>query len=110
MTPTREEKIAKIYEVIAEKWNSEIQDFLNDTNFDDYSLYSDLFDMSGKKVMIWDLFARVEWKALVEKTWFKKFDDFCSHIVRMVWNKHRLPIDEQSDWCVDYIYSLLTNG
>lgn len=110
MTPQeRSDKLAKIYEVIWPKWWNEIQDELNALNQSNciwYSTYSDLFDMAVSKVNIGDCLDWYEKEIVTE--WCKyNFSCYFEKDILWKWKSKRLPIDEQSEECIDYIYSLI---
>lgn len=64
-------------------------------------------------VMIWDIIQRLNNNVSLCLDW--EYDMSASHEFMWVFLKRNSfwywqPIDEQSDECIDYIYSLLNNG
>jgi hypothetical protein len=95
---TKENKIEKIYEVIAEK----------------ESVYTTLwFEESNKPVMIWDVLDYWDWlfnfsnhpktKHIKHNTKRSSSED----VILELWKLKRLPIEEQSELCISYIYDLI---
>lgn len=103
---TKQDKLNRIYEVIWPKWWNEIQDELNALNQSNciwYSTYSDLFDMAVSKVMIGDCLDFLDSQEVQKIDWRHP----AQRSLLIIWKSKRLPIDEQSDECVSYIYSLI---
>jgi hypothetical protein len=87
-TPTREEMLEKIQQVI----------WLNI-----YDSYSD--DDNEYPVMIWDI---LEFADKLDKKWEKYWYTLCNKIIDLRKDK-RKPIDDQSNECIAFIFSLLPN-
>ena len=62
---------------------------LNFTNFE-----FENFKILGHPVMIWDVLESLYWDV--------RFSDFA-----WIWKELRLPIEKQSDECIDFIYNLI---
>lgn len=98
----RREKIAAIYEEMA---NTEIELWWDRWSFEVFGNYQLLsikywFDVIWHPVMIGTIF---EWVS--KKEWFVG-SDFAMELIN-IWSWYDKPIDEQSDKCVDFIYSLI---
>lgn len=126
---TREEKIAKIYDVIADKtlsygckmksyYNQEIHRLSYAKNIkylillDDYCNEEDLLDswkIIWHPVMIWDVLNWIENKH--HWTYDSYNESPWTHIYNcLIWRpeKHR-SIEEQNNDCVDFVYDLITD-
>lgn len=96
----REEKIKRIYEVIADEWT------LADTK-------EALIDI--KQVMIWDVLDYLWWWIAINiesnDYWYVEvYKDWLSRIKTLEKrNRYREPLEEQSDECIDYIDSLIAS-
>jgi len=97
-------KIKKIYEKIANKESELITklDFLNESWNVPYEVYSELHDLACW-VMIWDVLDIVLDNELASSIWPRT----CKEAILWYWEKLRLPIEEQSNECIDYIYNLI---
>ena len=94
---TKEEKIAKIYEEIAEKETEEI---------DEWWIYAGERVLSYGLVMLWDVLDRVESK--LEDNHFLNF--YIEDLIMDICNKRkdkRKHIDDQDEDCVSFVYSLI---
>ena len=118
---TKQDKLNRIYEVIAEKYQVDIEGcqafsdicwkkddewkFL--CNYCRQWKWQDRFEERNKPVMIGDC---LDWNDK-QQTWLDWKDKADWRMVNshlcMLWEYKRLPIDEQSDKCIDYIYSLI---
>lgn len=141
--PTREEKIKKIYEVIADKtlsfgcliefpknnicvvkWASEHRIEVESLSIINKTIWSSWLYKDNKEnsvlskykkiiwhpVMIWDCLDWIEknwtWKDSCEICWTKWPE---IHLLQL-WKKKWQQIEEQSDECIAFIYSLIHNG
>lgn len=134
----REEKIKVIYETIANKertfgcnyiikdgdWHEyEVRETewecVNLTYWDSYEVdeWYDSYDINylvsiiWHPVMIWDVLDYIEpyWNGYAQDVKFSQERKRKIDIVLLQWEHKRKPIEEQSDECIDYIYSLITN-
>jgi hypothetical protein len=94
---TREQKIAKIYEEIAEKETEYI---------DEWWIYAGERVLSYGLVMLWDVLDWIESK--IEDNYFWNF--YIEDLIMDICNKRkhkRKPIDDQDEDCVSFVYSLI---
>ena len=63
----------------------------------------------GHPVMIWDVLDWIEpyWSGYVQSVEFTERRRRKMNLVLLQRDNKRLPIDEQSDGCIDYVYSLI---
>ena len=98
----KEEMLKVIYEKVDRKEENDIQEYLNDLNQWSeikYSVYNILWDLAEHKIMIWTC------DKLIEK-WPNYFDDWIT--ILDLWIEKELPIEEQSEQAISYVYNLLT--
>lgn len=90
---SREEKIKRIYDVVRPTW------FWNTDNESWHTFYD------IKYVMIWDVLDYLDMKDWRNFQWWIKFNKPIK--IMSFWETKREPIEDQSDYLIDYVYSLL---
>lgn len=68
------------------------------------------FEILGHPVMIWDVmdyFIKKVKEELDNNRYFGKYAGVNEKIIILFFDKMRLPIEEQSDECIDFIYNLI---
>jgi len=91
-TFTMEDKIKAIYEEIANKG------FI-------YSRLQKDYIEKDKPVMIWDV---LDWRTKLNDSKSVYFDEKIVKLLAL-WDTKRLPIEKQSEECIDYIFNLKSN-
>lgn len=136
MTPTKQEMLKKIYEVIADKtlsfgcmikWRQMPEEIVILTRTTDYTIsilikkniYKDIdrnpkekeYEIIWHQVMLWDVLDWIEQKNTEpnQLIWWYSVGDINLNLRHLRTNK-RKPIDDQSDECIDFIYSLIKDG
>lgn len=121
----REEKIAKIYEVIADKtlsfWCKYFHKRYNEDKTESetilcrYTTENNSLKANDKiiwhPVMIWDVLDWIEVNNISKKLFIDmpEWMTFNSpvNVIDFHWREKRKPIENQSDECIDYIFTLL---
>lgn len=117
---TREKKLEAIYQEMANKeltpWccvevkaQNEYGDFTYRLSRWDERPTSEIKEIIGHPVMIGDVLDWIEpyWSGYVQSVEFTERRRRKMNLVLLQRDNKRLPIDEQSDGCIDYVYSLI---